>query len=216
MYILAIYSYMKAMEHGPLGLSFLFFSAGILLPIIFGIFYLNEPAPPVKFAGLALLFAAFAASTSGKGGKMSAKWVAWILLASAGNGILGICQKLGKEIVAEEATAFFLLLSFGQAAAISLVLAIVFIFVKKERVTGFATAPFVKVALLAAVTTCGGNYLMLVLSRDVTALVLYPVVSGSLVITSVLSSRLVFREKVTKRHVAAIAVGLAALVMLGL
>ena len=64
-FVSAMYFYMKAMENGPLGLSFLFFSAGMLWPILFGIIVYNEPAPLHNAAGLVLLFVSFFISTRG-------------------------------------------------------------------------------------------------------------------------------------------------------
>jgi len=44
----------------------------------------------------------------------------------------------------------------------------------------------------------------------------FPVINGTLVITSLLASRIIFREQLTKRHLQAIAAGLAAIVMLSI
>ena len=217
-FIAAIFFYMKAMENGPLGLSFLFFSAGILIPIIFGIVFYQEPAPPHKIFGLMLLFAAFFISTRGSegGGKMSKKWAIFILLASFNNGLIGLAQKLFNNFAPPEAVNEFLFMSFGQAAVISLAIGLVLMFLYKESAGHFKSRAFAFVAIITAIVTCFGNYIMVVLTMQVSAIVQYPVVSGSLVITSTLASWLVFKEKVTKKHIQAIALGFAAIVMLSI
>ena len=216
-FITAIYLFMKAMENGPLGLSFLFFSAGIIVPILFGIIVYNEPAPLHRFAGLVLLFIAFFISTMGKsGGKMSKTWVIYILLGSLFNGIIGLSLKLIPSVMPDYAITEFLFLGFGQGAIIAFIVGLFLMKRYKMPVSHFRRASFIFVAVLAAVTTAGGNYIMARLSLLVSALVQFPVVSGSLVITSIITSRLVYKEEVTKQHYTAIAIGLAAIVMLSM
>ena len=216
-FISAMYLYMKAMENGPLGLSFLFFSSGMLLPILFGIIFFREPAPFHKFIGLILLFAAFYISTIGAGSnKMNKKWVVYILLAAVSNGIIGIAIRLVRTVVPEDAFVDFLFLGFGQAAVLSFIIGVFVIMRYKPTMTHLYAAPFILIAVLAAVTTAGGNYAMVTLSLYVSALVQFPIVNGSLVISSIIASRVLFKEKVTKQHILTIAVGLAAILLLSL
>ena len=222
-FVCAIFLYMKAMEHGPLSLSFLFFSAGMLWPILFGIIVYGEPVPLHKAAGLLLLFAALFISTRGgipgageTSGRPSRKWAAYILFASFSNGIIGIAMLLFRAAAPLEAVTEFLFLAFGQAALIVLALGLILLLKNKKTLCHFRTRSFVPVVLCAAVTTAFGNYIMIQLSLLVSALVQFPVINGSLVITSILASRIIFKEAVTKSHLQAIAVGLAAIVMLSI
>ena len=216
-FISAIYLYMKALENGPLGLSFLFFSAGILMPILFGIIVYSEPAPLHNFAGLALLFVAFFISTMGKGGnKLTKKWAIYILFSSLANGIIGITVRLSSTVVPENASRDFLFLGFGQAAIISLIIGFLLICKHKIQITHFRGPSFAIVVLATAITTAGGNYIMVVLSQTVPALVQFPVINGSLVITSIIASRLVYKEQVTKQHLLVVLFGLVAIVMLSI
>jgi drug/metabolite transporter (DMT)-like permease len=107
-------------------------------------------------------------------------------------------------------------LSFGQAAVIALVIGCALLWKSKGNLSHFRSLTFLWVLLGAAVTTAGGNYMMIQLSLQVSALVQFPVVNGALVITSILVSRVLFKEQVTKRHLQAIAVGLIAIVMLSI
>ena len=221
-FISAMFFYMKAMENGPLGLSFLFFSAGMLVPIIFGIIVYNEPAPPHKAAGLVFMFAAFFISTrggsgtAGTGGNLSRKWTVYIILGALCNGGCTLVMKLFRTVASEEAVNEFLFLAFGQAAVIALATGFVLLLKNKGNLSHFRSPAFLWVVLGAAVTTAGGNYMMIQLSLQVSALVQFPVINGALVITSILASRVLFKEQVTKRHLQAIAVGLAAIVMLSI
>ncbi|MCL2528112.1 MAG: EamA family transporter [Defluviitaleaceae bacterium] len=219
-FILAMFFYMKAMEHGPLGLSFLFFSAGMLWPILFGIIVHNQPAPLHNGVGLVLLFIALYVSTrkpkAETSGRLSRTWVKFILLSSVCNGIIGIAIQLFSMVVHSYGVTEFLFLSFGQAAIISLVVGTVLLIKNKGNLSHFRKPAFAWVALGTAVTTAGGNYIMVALTMLVSALLQFPVINGALVITSILASRIVFKEKVTKNQFIAIAVGLAAIILLSI
>jgi len=216
----AIFFYMKAMEHGPLGLSFLFFSAGMLWPIVFGIIVHNQPAPLHNGVGLVLLFIALYISTQGSksetSGKLSRTWVKLILLSSECNGVIGISLQLFSMVVYSYGVTEFLFLSFGQAAIISLIIGTVMLIKNKGNLSHFRKPAFVWVTLGATVSTAGGNYIMVALTMLVSALLQFPVINGALVITSILASRIVFKEKVTKNQFITIGVGLVAIILLSI
>ena len=217
-FVLAMFFYMKAMEHGPLGLSFLFFSGGLLMPIAFGVIFYNEPAPLHKFAGLIILAIAFYISTRGgeEKNKVNKKWIVYILLSSLGNGIIGIAIKLCRIVISEEALIEFLFLGFGQAAIISLVVGCILMYRFKTSISHFRALPFVIVALGAAISTAGGNFATVSLSLRISALVQFPIVSGFLVITAILSSRIIYKEQITRRHMMTIVTGLIGIILLSL
>ena len=216
-FMAAIYLFMKSLENGPLGLTFLFFSAGIIIPILYGIIVQGEPAPFHNFVGLGLMFAAFFISTAGKSeGKMSKKWVLFIIPGSFFNGVIGLTIKLIPEVMPEEAIREFLFIGFSQGAVISLIIGFVLIGRFKKSISNFKSVSFAVIVFIAAIATTVGNYTMAQLSLMVSAIVQFPVVSGSLVITSIIASRLVYKEQVTKHHLAAIALGLVAIILLSI
>ena len=216
-FISAMFLYMKAMEHGPLGLSFLFFSAGMLVPIIFGIVFYGEPAPIYKVAGLAMMFGAFYISASGDGEKkVSKKWVVYVASGMVCNGFIGVAMKLFRLAAPPEAVADFLFLAFGVGSCIALAAGLALAFVFKEGARHFKSPVFIAIAAGAAVSTCFGNYIMVFMSLSVSALVQFPVISGALVITSILVSRFIFREEVTRKHLLSIGIGLVSIVTLSL
>ena len=219
-FISAIYFYMKAMEEGPLGLSFLFFSAGMLIPIIYGIVFYDEPAPLNKAAGLLLLFAAFYISVSGgkndSVGRMSKKWAVYILIGLLSNGIIGVALKMYRLAAPPEAAYDFIFLGFAQAAVISLIIGLFFIFKFKEPLGHLKSRGFALVTAGAAVSTGFGNLIMLLLSMRISAIMQFPINNGALIITSILASRFIFKEDITKKQLQTIAAGLAAIVLLSL
>ena len=215
-FICAMFFYMKAMEHGPLGLSFLFFSAGMIWPILFGVLAYGEPAPPHKAAGLLLLFTAFyfTAREPGAGAQLNRKWAVYILSGMCCNGVIGVAQKLFRAIAPNEAVNEFLFLSFAQAAVVAFVAGAVWVLIKKETLAGFRHLHFVWVVLGAAISTAGGNFAIIALSLSISALVQFPVMNGALAIASIFISRILFKETITKNHMRAIIIGLVAVVVI--
>ena len=213
----AVYFYLKALENGPLGLSFLFFSAGMLGPVIFGVVFYNDPAPLHRITGLIMLFVAFFISTRGKDdSKMNKKWVIYILLSSLSNAVLGISVKLSRVVVPEGGIREFMFLGFSQATIISFVIGLILMWKFKEQIYHFRTFPFALIVVGAAITTAGGNYAVVILSQNVSALIQFPVINGALVITSIFTSRVVFKEQITKQHLLTMAIGLVAIILLSL
>ena len=215
-FICAMFLYMKAMEHGPLGLSFLFFSAGMIWPILFGVLAYREQVPPHKAAGLLLLFAAFYFTTRepNADGQLNRKWAVYILSGMFCNGAIGVSQKLFRAVAPNEAVNEFLFLAFAQAAVIAFVIGMVWILIKKETLAGFKHLNFVWVVLGAAISTAGGNFAIIALSLLISALVQFPVMNGALAIASIIISRIVFKETITKNHMRAIIIGIAAVVII--
>ena len=217
-FVSAMFLYMKAMEHGPLGLSFLFFSGGTLMPIFFGIMFYNDPAPLHKLIGLVILAIAFIISTRGSKEEKSInkKWIVYILLGALSHGFIGIAIKLCRIVISPEALIEFLFLGFGQGAVISLIAGLILLKKFQSQITHFRAFPFALVALGAAVSTAAGNYATVALSLRISALIQFPIVSGFLVITAILTSRIVYREQVTKRHMVTIVTGLIGIILLSL
>ena len=119
-------------------------------------------------------------------------------------------------VVDSDGVREFLFLSFGQAAIIALIIGIVLLYKNKRNLSHFRKPAFVWVTIGTAVSTAAGNYIMVALTMLVSALLQFPIISGALVITSILASRFVFKEQVTKNQFIAIGVGLVAIVMLSI
>jgi len=223
-FVLGILCYMKAMENGPLSLSSLIYSFGIIVPIAFGFFLWDENISIMQAAGLVLLFATFYLGSksgsdpvqSGTSHGVNFKWILFSFLAFLANGGLMTTSKAQQMIMPGKEIKEFLVLSFGTGAILSLA---IFVFVKlktHDSISHLKSTRFLLVVLAAGLTTAYGNQISVFLSGRIPAVIQFPTVNGGIVLASSLLSVVLFKEKLTRQGIAGLVLGLAALVLLSL
>ncbi|HZJ82203.1 MAG TPA: EamA family transporter [Clostridia bacterium] len=218
-FIGAIFSYMKAMELGPLSYSALFNSFGLLIPIIFGLFFWNEKIKLIQLSGLLLLLATFyLGNEPNEDGdkKQSGLWFVFCFFAFIGNGALMVISKGQQVLVIGEEVYEFLIIAFGTAAIISLLLFCWNHLYRKQEIEHFKSWSFAWVSIIAAISTAIGNWLMLLLTTRVPSVVQFPTINGGMVFLSTLASSIIFKEKLSKKAMLGLLIGLMALVLLSL
>jgi drug/metabolite transporter (DMT)-like permease len=209
---------MKAMSLGPLSYSSLLFSMAMLVPIIFGAVFWDEPVRPIQLAGLALLVLTFllASRASGDDKKPNIRWLLFCLAACIGNGLIMALSKAHQMMYTGQEIEEFLILGFGTAALVSLMIFLVRCLHQKADLTKLRQKRFAVVVVLAGLTTGFGNLVALGLSGRIPAIVQFPSINGGFVILSSLLSYWLYKEKITRRALAGFVIGLAALVLLSL
>lgn len=219
LFVCTILLYMKAMETGPLSYTALAFSFGLLVPIIFGVSFWSEKISIVQSGGLILLFTAFYLGSKTSRDEKQRKNLRWVLLcvvALIGNGGLMTITKFHQILLPGRQIKEFLILSFGTASLLSLILFLWRYFVKNEKVVHLKNLNFLFIALGAGITTAFGNQLMLYLAGKVPGVILFPTVNGSIVFFSSIFSIFLYREKLTRNGVLGLVSGVTALVLLSL
>lgn len=213
-FIFTVYFYAKAMETGPLSYSALMFSLSLLLPIIFGISAMGEKLSIFHLIGLLMLMITFyLASTGNKSGQktISLKWFFYAVLSMIGNGFLGVFQKAHQMFIPGEQVSEFLMLAFTVSAVISLVLYMVNTKSFKLPFVDLKQKNFIWILLGTAVSTSFGNQIILYLNGKIDAVIIYPAVSGSVLIFMGIASFLIFKEKLTKRSLIGFIIGVIAI-----
>lgn len=216
-FILTMLLYMKAMENGPLAYSSLLFSFGIVVPVIFGIFFWQEAALLIQIGGLLLLLLTLVISNrqEGSAGKpVSLRWFVFAGTAMLGNGALMTLSKAHQMAMPGQEVEEFLILAFAAAAVFSL---LIFFFRQrrnKEALVHLRSQRLGLLVLVAAFTTAFGNQIQLTLSGRLPAIIQFPMVNGGTVIMATIFAVLLYREKLTRSSTVGLVLGLAALVML--
>ncbi|HZJ57284.1 MAG TPA: EamA family transporter [Clostridia bacterium] len=220
LFVGTILCYMKAMGMGPLSFTALFFAFGLVVPILYGLFFWNESISPLQLLGLLLLLITFYIgneSTDEDGEKKwGGKWLLFCLIAFVGNGGLMVISK-GHQVTMEgQETIEFLVIGFGTAAVISSLLFMWNFFRNKQDVSHFKSWSLAWVSIVAGVSTAIGNWLALILSTRIPSVVQFPSINGGTVFLSTLASSLIFKEKLGKKAIIGLIIGLLALVLLSL
>jgi len=219
LFIVAILLYMKSMEIGSLSFSALVFSFGLLVPVLFGQLFWSESMSMLQILALGVLLTSFYLAGGAKlesGRRFNITWLVLILTAMLGNGMLMTMAKYHQRILPGIDVGEFLIVAFTTAAIVSAFLIAFRFAASKERISSPKVIPFALLVIGAGVTTAFGNWIALRLAGEMPAVLLFPVMNGGIVLVSSVFSVLLFKEKMTKRIAAGMALGLAALVMISI
>lgn len=220
LFLATILLYMKAMETGPLAFSTLLFSMALLVPILFGALFLDEPVNLLQAGGLLLLILTFTLArqtTSLDEKKPNLRWLFFVVAACLGNGCLMTLTKVHQAKYPGLEVEEFLIIAFATAAVVSLIL----FFLRRNKagntvgaVSHLHSKRFVVLVAIAGLTTGLGNLVGLILAGRIPAIIQFPMTNGGLVILATILSSLLYRERITRRTVAGLVIGLLALVLL--
>lgn len=217
-FVTIVYSYMKAMETGPLSFSVLALSFGIAIPIVYGSLFWNEKIRLLQIAGLILLFATFilfAGSLKIKAFPGRRRWIVFCLLTFIGNGAGMIIVKSHQLRTGGMQARELLLVAFATAAMLSLI-ALCAALLRKGKIAPLLTWNFAALAAGAGITTALGNYLSVYLNSRLPGIIQFPVSNGGVALASTVFSWIIFKEKINRRGLLGFATGISALVLLSL
>lgn len=206
------------MKLGPVSIYMMFLmSGGMLLPWLFGVFYLDETANIARVVGLILMLVSLALpllDSRGKGDGKKIKGSYWILCAAVFvlNGGVSIFSKLHQVSSAETvSTIEFVFLAnlcnfliSGAALAVSLI--------RNKHASSDSQAEqteklyigkslkptlmlMIAVCAVAAVLDGSAYFLQLLGAAKLDASVLYPMVTGGTIVLSAVAARILFNEK---------------------
>ncbi len=215
--ILAVLFYMKSMETGPLSYSALFFSSGLVLPIVFGLIFWDEKINFLQFVGVLLLIATFylaSQPSSEESTKVNSKWLLFCILAFICNGTLMILLKAHQIIMPGKETKEFLIIAFVTAALIALILFLINKSRNRESISHMKSMPFVWLVICTGSCISLGNGLSSYLASRIPSIVHFPVINGGVVILSSILSSIIFKEKIDKNGQIGLILGILSLVFL--
>lgn len=215
----------KILSIGPMAVYMMFLMlGGMLLPYLYGVFFLNEPPTVFRIIGVILLavsmifpVAAGKRKNIGAAKGTSALFIILCFAVFIINGFVSIVSKMHQiSEIGVPAASFVILSNLATAVISSVILAIICI-VKKVPPTYteheailYASTPgenakakstgkmLITIAMLVVLqAACGGTSyaLQLIGASKVDASVLYPIITGGSVVLSAVSAFVFFREK---------------------
>lgn len=204
-----------AIKTGSLSLSALIMQYSLIVPAIYGMIMLDEPLKITLFVGLLLLIVSLILVNLG--GKEeyvrpTLKWGVVVGLSFIGNGSCVTVQKVQQVNFDGQYKSEFMIMSI--AISVVILLSLVLMFDRKALVHNVKRG-----GLIAAGSgMCNGvaNFLTMVLAGMLPASVMYPVVSAGGTITTSLAALLIYREKMSRRQLLGLVIGILAIVALNL
>jgi drug/metabolite transporter (DMT)-like permease len=137
-------------------------------------------------------------------------------LAFIGNGTIMTLSKSQQMLMPGKEMKEFLVLAFGTSSLLSLIIYIFKRIKTHDSVSHLKNGYFLLLVIAAGITTAFGNQIALYLSGRIPAVIQFPTVSGGTVLVSSLFSVILFKEKLSRKGVAGLVLGLAALVLLSI
>ncbi|MBE6609195.1 MAG: hypothetical protein E7634_00850 [Ruminococcaceae bacterium] len=212
-----MYAGYRALCLGPMALTSMLVSFSVIIPLIWGITVGNETLKTMQYPAFALLFLAIILTNADKIKAKKLKetnyglWFLFVGITFVCNGICSILQKQHQTLYPEAYSREFMLFAMLLCSLIFVISAL-----RKVSLRELNTIKGKRYGILSGLANGGANFLTLVLAGLENASVLFPIISAGTILGSLLCGRLLFKEKLKVNHYAALAAGIAAVVLLKL
>lgn len=207
-----------AMKSGTVSLCSMFSTAGMLIPIIAGVFLFDKNISSLQIVGLGLFFlSAYLLIGSSKivYSNFSYKTLLLLIGSMISNGCTMLAQQMFTTYVPSGDVNVFSFLSFGIIAVLSGIFYITSTAVKKERNENTKLSKTLIICGIAlAVSVFVINQLATISTSLVSPVILFTFINGGGTIVSTLVAATVYREKISKKTVFGIIIGIASLVII--
>ena len=202
-----------AVANGPLSLSSLMISYSLMIPTFYGIVFLKEPMTLYFLIGLGLLaISIFLVNKKNDESPITPKWLLFVFLSFAGNGLCSTFQKMQQHAFDGEYKNEFMIISL---AIVFLIFAVAALVTNKGSFRhDLYHARFTAVA--SGVMNGVVNLLVMVLSGMMPVSVMFPLISAGGIIVTYIISKVFYKEKLTKIQFVGFLTGLASIVFLSI
>lgn len=225
-FVLTLTSMTLAMNSGHMGITLLIQNSSLLVPTVYGLVFWSERVTLFKALGILFILVLLALSAgddgSAAGGVKNWNRRRWMLLtglAFFGDGVLGILQGMMSRASAETSSTVFTFWTSIFSIFVAGGLCIFFrLRGRNEKLVCGKREAGVFAALIAGIGagTAGGNSFSILALTGLPALVFFPLRQGGLVLVMWLAGILIYREKLTKRGLIMLAVGLLGLILINI
>lgn len=206
---------MKAMSTGPASVTAFIGSSSMLVSAGFGLLYFHEPFSAWQTVGAVLLIGALCLSTVDFSHRDKAQrtWGVYSSLFFVFSGATGILFKLHQNSSDREEIDGMMLAAAITATVLFSALSLGFGYREKRALPKLPKSA-AAISVLCGIVSCGYNRLNIRLSGLLPGTVFFPVFNGCVIFLTALATAAVFCEKITKRRLAGILCGIAALVLI--
>ena len=202
-----------AIANGPLSLTSLFTSFSLLLPTAYGIIALKDPIGDGLLPGLALLaLSILLVNYKNEDGKLSWKWIVYVLLSFVGNGMCSVTQKIQQIDFNGAYKNEFMVLAFGIASA---PLFLGSVFTERRNMKHYAKAGGI-VAPACGLMVGAVNLLVMVLSEAMPVSLMFPLISAGGILLTFFISSLLYKERFSKLQYIGLLAGVASVILLNI
>lgn len=204
---------LKAISVGPLSLTSLITNFSLIIPTFYGLLFLGERGSVFFFVGVAtLLVALVLVNKSSESTPITGKWLIYVAIAFAGNGLCSLSQTLQQNAFQGAGKNEFMILALVLVVIGSAIMMVrqewndIKVYVKYGTVKGLA----------CGVANGIVNMLVMVLLGAMPASVVFPLITGGSIVFTYVISRTAFRERLSNRQTVGFVFGVASIILLNL
>lgn len=203
-----------AIKTGPLALTALVISFSLLIPIVYGLIFLDENLSVYGIVGISALVLSLVLVNEYKKEeiKITKKYVFYLILAFLGNGFCTTFQKMHQIVFDGKFGGFFMFVAMAMVALFNLVM---FLVKKPNKQANFYSKGSM-IAGTAGLFNGLCNCLMVILATKLPSTVLYPTVCSGNMILLFLVALLIYHEKFKWYQCFGYALGLIAIILLNI
>ena len=220
LYAAGFYSMFLAYKVGPYGLTSLISRFSLLIPIFYGIVFLNEPANAFTYIGIATIFGAMVlmnveTKKNGeveKSARISLKWLVYMLVTVLSNGFITILGRMQQIKYNDACTKEFQMISIGGSF---LLLAIIGLINDKDKL-GSVFKNGTLYGFGAGFLNGAKNFLSLLILLYLPISIVSPTKVGIGIILSFAVATVFYKEKYSLWQKIGVALGALAVVLLAL
>ena len=229
---LSMHAGFMALSLGNMAIVSMIASFSLIIPVFWGLAFLNETVTVFGIIGLVLIAASLVLLNIKKGGgRLSLKCWVYALLTMLTNGVTSIVQKYHQAENPGLYQVEFMLISMAFACLIFIFIWLKGVTVAKPSSEAICENELKKdvcffkkiihnfalmLGLLSGFFNCLANFSILFLANGENASVLFPVLSALNAIGACLIGRFIFKEKLTPLQLVSICLGIASVVLLKL
>ena len=210
------YFYMKALKTGAFSFVTFIQGMGLLVPLVYGVFFWGEVIRLRQILLLALLVVSMGLSLDLKKGEKKGgnKWILFSVGAMLGLGAIGVLQGTHQMSVHKSEVVSFVRVAFFTAALTQL--AGWKVCDKREKATFKPTKQLLLLSVLTGAALGVVHILNLYLAGVISKIIFFPVANGGLIFVTLVVSRVFLKETCTKKQWLGIILGTIALSLIGL
>lgn len=203
------YFLLKALKIGPMSFTNFIQCSSLIIPTLMGPVLWQETISTLQYGMLALLIVSMALALGLKREKMNGKWLAYSFVSMAFLGAIGIIQSSHQMSAYSGELVPFLQLAFLFTMLINLA---GWLLLQRKQPSTYSMGSRASVQAGASGVFMGGVHMInLYLTGAMDKIILFPLLSGGLILLSLLSAVVFFRERLTAKQWLGVVLGTVAL-----
>lgn len=209
----AVVTQVFAIKTGSLSMTVLFSSYSLLIPTVYGMFFLKEDVGAMFYMGLVLLLISLFLININKNEnlKFSPVWIVCILLCFISNGLCSTVQKVQQLNFSGAYKNEFMIIALTIVSAVLFTLGIIKHGNRKEMLKSCIGYGSIK-----GLGNGFMNYIVMVVSAYLPSAVLFPSISAGSIFMNYVCSLLIYKEKLTKRQTVGYIIGIFSVILLNI